>query len=598
MELPYQAKYDIVSIDDEGHMTASSDGIDFSSSLSLDKKTSDKYLILALVYELCSYIEPSTPTNGNDTLAKFFLRHLVRRKLIPEYLVTMKDDINGFRHAFRKLISQITGEITDYFSHGGSSALVNCKAVHDRNNHTVNAPRSNILFDITPTIPRFRIDFKVIKTLGRGGFGQVFQAQHNIDGIAYAIKRVNMKDRKPACNVLREVKILAKLDHPNIVRYHNCWLEADFSCRRRSNRIEELRHNPDQSNNRFSKEGSLCKRSREDNDDFDIVFEKSISNGSSRNQTADSDMPLIPETPSISQDPVYSSSFPESNAMSRFTNHMQVANVERRGPSQCGLILNIQMQCCDGDLSQKLQSRTKIDVQENVRIMKELLSGLDYLHSHNIIHRDVKPSNLFFVQKTLQIGDVGLSRYYDKMDKHNLNETPNSPKTELLDSFIFNEELTRSVGTHLYSAPETHGNSGYRYKCSADIYSSGIVFYEIFNIFGTSMERIESINAVRDENIPLEFAQNYPEVAKLVGAMTSPEPERRPTAADLLKNSLFQDSGSINFIKQLQSQIQKLEKHRDSLKRKLDDERALSKQLRWELSGCTCRTQRFEEVLM
>ena len=41
---------------------------------------------------------------------------------------------------------------------------------------------------------------------------------------------------------------------------------------------------------------------------------------------------------------------------------------------------------------------------------KQILKGLDYLHTNGIIHRDLKPSNIHFYGGSLVIGDLGLAR--------------------------------------------------------------------------------------------------------------------------------------------------------------------------------------------
>lgn len=233
---------DIVSFDDQGQIVASSDDIDFSSSLSLDKKTSDKYLILALVQELCTYIEPT----NKDVIFNYFLQHLVRRKLVPDHYASVGDrDFTGYAKAFKTLLTSITHQMTlDLPTTVLNNGLIKfgARSHHEVSNHQAN-PHSHSetpMYPIIPNIPRFKLDFNVLSTLGKGGFGRVFKAQHNIDGMIYAVKRVNIKDRKPAYIAVREVKILAKLDHPNIVRYHNCWLETDFSVRRGRRMIKEV----------------------------------------------------------------------------------------------------------------------------------------------------------------------------------------------------------------------------------------------------------------------------------------------------------------------------------------------------------------------
>lgn len=79
---------------------------------------------------------------------------------------------------------------------------------------------------------RLRTEFVEGPKLGKGGFGTVFKCRNKLDGHEYAVKKIRLSsDRRwqqQLGKVLREVKILALLDHPNIVRYYqvSCWLLA------------------------------------------------------------------------------------------------------------------------------------------------------------------------------------------------------------------------------------------------------------------------------------------------------------------------------------------------------------------------------------
>ncbi|XP_042905414.1 eukaryotic translation initiation factor 2-alpha kinase 3 isoform X2 [Parasteatoda tepidariorum] len=78
-------------------------------------------------------------------------------------------------------------------------------------------------------VSRFQKEFHFITILGKGGFGVVMEAKNKIDDCDYAVKRIRIivdgrKERRYD-GVLREVKALAKLDHPHIVRYFNSWVE-------------------------------------------------------------------------------------------------------------------------------------------------------------------------------------------------------------------------------------------------------------------------------------------------------------------------------------------------------------------------------------
>ncbi|PVZ98870.1 hypothetical protein BB558_005122 [Smittium angustum] len=80
------------------------------------------------------------------------------------------------------------------------------------------------------TVPRFftsryNEDFVEGKRLGKGGFGEVFRAQNKLDGKTYAIKKIKIKDESTLNKTLREIKALARLEHPNIVRYYSSWVE-------------------------------------------------------------------------------------------------------------------------------------------------------------------------------------------------------------------------------------------------------------------------------------------------------------------------------------------------------------------------------------
>ncbi|XP_047127931.1 eukaryotic translation initiation factor 2-alpha kinase 3 isoform X1 [Hydra vulgaris] len=103
------------------------------------------------------------------------------------------------------------------------------------------SPLKNIVIEnnSTPTAPdpqphgnsdfssRYITDFQHLECLGKGGFGVVFKAKKKIDDCEYAIKRIYL----PRCEeaqekMTREVKALAALDHPGIVRYFHAWWET------------------------------------------------------------------------------------------------------------------------------------------------------------------------------------------------------------------------------------------------------------------------------------------------------------------------------------------------------------------------------------
>ncbi|KAJ2722072.1 hypothetical protein GGI07_003559 [Coemansia sp. Benny D115] len=72
---------------------------------------------------------------------------------------------------------------------------------------------------------RYHDDFVQLRCLGKGGFGKVYEVRNKLDSRRYAVKLIKIKGEITAEKTLREIKTLASLDHPNIVRYYSSWIE-------------------------------------------------------------------------------------------------------------------------------------------------------------------------------------------------------------------------------------------------------------------------------------------------------------------------------------------------------------------------------------
>lgn len=124
--------------------------------------------------------------------------------------------------------------------------------------------------------------------------------------------------------------------------------------------------------------------------------------------------------------------------------------------------LYIIMEYCEyGDLFSLLHSVQKyhLYIQEDILwdISYQSLLGLEYLHSRNIIHRDIKLLNIFMAgDKTIKIGDMGMSK--------------------LIEQDINLMNMSR-VGTPLFLAPELVKKEKYDYKI--DIWSLGCSLYHL-----------------------------------------------------------------------------------------------------------------------
>ncbi|KAG0198565.1 Eukaryotic translation initiation factor 2-alpha kinase [Mortierella sp. GBA30] len=98
---------------------------------------------------------------------------------------------------------------------------------------------------------------------------------------------------------------------------------------------------------------------------------------------------------------------------------------------------------------------------------------------------------------------------------------------------------TTAVGTVTYASPEQLARPNLGYDQKADIYSLGIIFFELYHPFSTLMERHAVLRTLRQGELPPDFVSRWPKEAAFVLWLMAEDPRMRPTAREILDFDLI-----------------------------------------------------------
>jgi NIMA (never in mitosis gene a)-related kinase len=186
--------------------------------------------------------------------------------------------------------------------------------------------------------------------------------------------------------------------------------------------------------------------------------------------------------------------------------------------------LNIVMEYCDaGDLSMYLNSYKKIGKnlpEEKIwKIFIQICLGINYIHSKNILHRDLKTMNIFLMKEEIvRIGDLGVAKI--------LNQ---------------NSFANTFVGTPYYLSPEICEEKPYNEK--SDIWALGCILYEMATFkhpFNASNQGALIIKILNGNYEPLNNKDYSVDLKKMIASLLEKIYLKRPTIKEILKNpSIF-----------------------------------------------------------
>lgn len=179
--------------------------------------------------------------------------------------------------------------------------------------------------------------------------------------------------------------------------------------------------------------------------------------------------------------------------------------------------------CVGGDLFDRLDKQPDFHYTEAgcARLIKQIISSVSYLHSKDIVHRDLKLENFLFQDDSnvseLKMIDFGLSKH-----------------------FVEGEVQHEAVGTPYTVAPEVILGEGYDEKC--DVWGIGVIAYLLLRgetPFGGDCEG-DDLNEVKENILSGHVSFDDPiwhnvsdEAIGFIKSLLVLDPEKRPSASKL-----------------------------------------------------------------
>lgn len=189
--------------------------------------------------------------------------------------------------------------------------------------------------------------------------------------------------------------------------------------------------------------------------------------------------------------------------------------------------INIIMEYCEeGDFGSfiinLIQKNNYLSEQQIWHFFIQISLGLAYIHSKNILHRDLKPMNIFLKKNNLiKIGDLGVAKMLQT-----------------------NTKALTYIGTPYYLSPEVC--EGKPYNSKSDVWALGCILYELCTLkkpFNAFNQAALCMKIIEGKYIPLNKVQNIPKYSKNLGNMINCMLKRdymeRPLMEEIINNKIF-----------------------------------------------------------
>ena len=413
-------------------------------------------------------------------------------------------------------------------------------AISDSVRLSVSSPRSDMQLTLgTPIRSHYESSFQQVRLLGKGGFGKVYHAYNVFDRNSYAVKKIPLSPKlsqryresghQELESVLREVQALSQLEHTNIVRYHSCWIEepqsayetATLASKHRAPAQRLLDTKPHDSHHMLKPAPNRIEPSD------GIVF--GYSDASRRGSR---EVPRIAQALSVSEASLHSTSARPSEIFTDGRGHGSGSTDS--GIDNSVYVLHVQMSMYPMTLSEYLapisvtatsalsspRRRHCFHLMPSLRILLGILCGLQYIHAKGLLHRDVKPGNIFLMSSDATASWISSEGFYNVGDCYSCQSPSSYHINPRIGDFGLVTELARAaaeqsphpssssskaVGTEYYRPPLDHSSNGKARvftDAKIDVFALGVILVEMLSCCNTATERMHVLKDLQRGRLP------------------------------------------------------------------------------------------------
>lgn len=200
-------------------------------------------------------------------------------------------------------------------------------------------------------------------------------------------------------------------------------------------------------------------------------------------------------------------------------------------PSVLHLVLEMMK---GGELFDVIADKGRLSEQQASQVMRDIITGVEYLHACDVVHCDIKPENILVKTKEhwpleVKLCDFGLSNFIDRAVA-NSNGTDNTMQSQ--------------IGTPGYVAPEVVRREAY--GPPVDLWSCGVVLYVMLSgrmpFYGKNDVEILRRTADARYSFPdREWASISDGAKSLVKALLQADPTKRLTARAALQHRWLEE---------------------------------------------------------